>query len=156
MAELWLNGCRVFMKSVDRCRTTCWFSPLIPSPSSNLTMAEPSTAATGIFLALHISGGIVGLPIAVATIVASKQVSRHPTLINFCITWFISSLIYTLLYDGKCLWCYPRLIKVTILRLYAGHIRDDDPPSNLCLAQAAMSAGAFPMCVYHTALQVEA
>lgn len=61
-------------------------------------MPKPNIALTGVFLALHISGGIIGLPIAAVTIVASKQVSRHPTLINFCITWIISSLIYTLLY----------------------------------------------------------
>lgn len=110
-------------------------------------MAKPSTAVTGVFLALHISGGIVGLPIAVATIVASKQVSRHPTLINFCITWFLSSLIYTLLYDNIVVHAALALTPNALIRLYAGHIRDDHPPSNLCLAQAAMAAGAFPMCV---------
>jgi len=50
------------------------------------------------FLALHIAGGQVGLPIIILTFILSKNVHRHPTLINFCITWSISSIAYCLLY----------------------------------------------------------
>ncbi|KAL5488033.1 hypothetical protein ACEPAI_6141 [Sanghuangporus weigelae] len=89
-------------------------------------MAGPSKGLTVLFLFFHIAGGIVGLPIVVLSIIASRQPSRHPTLLNFCATWFFSSLIYTLL-------------------VYAGKQRDDHPPFSLCLAQAAMANGAFPM-----------
>ena len=96
MSGLRLNGSRSVAQPLLTSRQGV-ASPPSPPNVKNPLMSEPSAALTGVFLALHISGGIVGLPVAVFTIIASKQVSRHPTLINFCITWFISSLIYTLL-----------------------------------------------------------
>ncbi|THH10076.1 hypothetical protein EW145_g1576 [Phellinidium pouzarii] len=89
-------------------------------------MAETPKALTVVFLTFHIAGGLIGLPIVFLSIVASRQLSRHPTLLNFCATWFFSSLIYTLLF-------------------YAGQQGHEHPSLNLCLAQAAMVNGAFPM-----------
>jgi hypothetical protein len=79
------------------------------------------------FLALQIAGGQVGLPIIILTFILSKNVHRHPTLINFCITWSISSIAYCLLiYSGQ----------------KAGH---DGSPTRLCIIQAAMIEGGTPM-----------
>jgi hypothetical protein len=49
------------------------------------------------YLVLHIIGGQVGLPIMVLTFLLCKNVSRHPTLVNFCITWIVYSVSYCLL-----------------------------------------------------------
>ncbi|KAI5125063.1 hypothetical protein M0805_007486 [Coniferiporia weirii] len=89
-------------------------------------MAGTPKALTAVFLIFHITGGIIGLPAVFLSIMASHQLSRHPTLLNFCATWFFSSLIYTLLF-------------------YAGKQGDEHPSLGLCLAQASMVNGAFPM-----------
>ncbi|EJC98688.1 uncharacterized protein FOMMEDRAFT_161520 [Fomitiporia mediterranea MF3/22] len=84
-----------------------------------------------VWLTLHIAGGQIGLPIIVLTFIfgpksAGRQ--RYVTLINFCITWIIYSVVYCiLLYSGQ-----------------AG--TNQDGPSSLCLAQAALIHGAPPMC----------
>lgn len=65
--------------------------------NSRNDMAGPGGGLIAIFLTFHIGGGIIGLPLVIASILASKQVSRHPTLLNFCATWTISSIVYTLL-----------------------------------------------------------
>ena len=63
----------------------------------SLSMSTPSSGLTAAFFALYIAGGIVGLPLVFLSIVASQKPGRHPTLLNFCATWFFSSVIYTLL-----------------------------------------------------------
>ena len=109
-------------------------------------MAGPSKGLTVLFLFFHIAGGIVGLPIVVLSIVASRQPSRHPTLLNFCATWFFSSLIYTLLYVMAVQkYVSDEADGAGLERLYAGKQRVDHPPFSLCLAQASMANGAFPM-----------
>ena len=50
-----------------------------------------------VFLVLQVVGGHVLLPILVLTIILSKKVSRHPIFINFCMSWIISSVFYSLL-----------------------------------------------------------
>ena len=64
-------------------------------------VAEPLVAdlsdLTSVFFAIHLAGGHIGLPILVATFLLSKTAKRHPTIINFCITWIIYSVIYCLL-----------------------------------------------------------
>ncbi|KAI0756825.1 hypothetical protein C8Q80DRAFT_1091399 [Daedaleopsis nitida] len=81
-----------------------------------------------VFFAIHILGGHIGLPILVATFLFSKTAKRHPTVINFCVTWILYSIIYCLL-------------------IYGGGNLLDDPPYELCLAQAAMNYAAPPMAV---------
>ncbi|KAI0347788.1 hypothetical protein BDW22DRAFT_1424054 [Trametopsis cervina] len=80
------------------------------------------------FLALHIAGGYIGIPILVLTFFFSKRVQRPATVINFCITWIIYSVSYTLLFLG-------------------GYHNTHSPPFELCLTQAAMIHGAPPMAV---------
>ncbi|KAF9037604.1 hypothetical protein BJ165DRAFT_1501974 [Panaeolus papilionaceus] len=51
-----------------------------------------------IFLTLHISGGLVGMPLLVATFLFAKKIhKRQPVFINFCITWILYSAVYVLL-----------------------------------------------------------
>lgn len=49
------------------------------------------------FLLMLIIGGQVGLTLLVLTLLLWKGIQRHPTLINFCITWIIYSTVYCLL-----------------------------------------------------------
>jgi hypothetical protein len=49
------------------------------------------------FLALQILGGHVGIPLMLLTIFFSRQIMRHPIFVNFCATWILFTLSYTLL-----------------------------------------------------------
>ncbi|KAI0068130.1 hypothetical protein BV25DRAFT_523845 [Artomyces pyxidatus] len=49
------------------------------------------------FAALLILGGQVGLPILVLTCFISKRLHKHATIINFCITMIIYSVVFCLL-----------------------------------------------------------
>ncbi|KAL0951538.1 hypothetical protein HGRIS_008222 [Hohenbuehelia grisea] len=80
------------------------------------------------YFAFHIAGGHIGLPILVLTFLFAKSITRHPTLINFCVTWIIYSISYS-------------------IRLYQGLHQDDDPTSIGCHVQAVMIHGTTPMCV---------
>lgn len=66
------------------------------------------------------------MPILVITFWAFKNVKRHPTLVNACITWIFSGIISSLL-------------------LYAGKQTGPEPPKLLCLSQAALLDGVPPM-----------
>lgn len=79
--------------------TKCVFALADTSRLSDATTVEiPHLAGLRpAFLALHIVGGLVGLPVLIITLVFSKKVPRQPALINFCITWVINSVSYTLL-----------------------------------------------------------
>ncbi|KAI0361424.1 hypothetical protein OH77DRAFT_427554 [Trametes cingulata] len=52
---------------------------------------------TPVFLAIHLIGGHIGLPLLVATFLFSKHAKRPSTIINFCIIWILYSIIYCLL-----------------------------------------------------------
>ncbi|GJE85818.1 hypothetical protein PsYK624_018970 [Phanerochaete sordida] len=78
------------------------------------------------YFALFIAGGHVGVPALIILFTLSKQVHRPASVINFCITWVIYSVAYSLL-------------------MYTGKHGDEYPPFGLCLAQAAMVHGAPPM-----------
>ncbi|OBZ79461.1 hypothetical protein A0H81_01208 [Grifola frondosa] len=56
---------------------------------------------TPVFFGLHLVGGQIGLPIVVCIFLLSKDVRRHTTIINFCITWIIYSVAYCLSIYGK-------------------------------------------------------
>ncbi|KLO13760.1 hypothetical protein SCHPADRAFT_967959 [Schizopora paradoxa] len=94
------------------------------SPVFDLATLQP------VWLTLHIAGGQVLLPLAVLTFLfTSNFAGRHLTLINFCITWIIYSVLYCIL-------------------LYSGQARGAaDSPSSLCFAQASLIHGAPPMAV---------
>jgi len=83
---------------------------------------------TSPYVALHIIGGQIGLPIIIVTFLLAKNVNRHPTLVNFCITWIIYSVSYCLL-------------------IYSGVPRDGPASGHICLVQAAMCHGAPTMAV---------
>ncbi|KAA1467986.1 hypothetical protein DENSPDRAFT_833164 [Dentipellis sp. KUC8613] len=79
-----------------------------------------------LYAVLLILGGQAGLPLLVFTFL-TKRVHRHPTFINFCITMIIYSVIFCLVF-------------------YTTEYNDTPTPSRgLCLAQASMIVGAFPM-----------
>ncbi|KAJ8516114.1 hypothetical protein ONZ45_g6533 [Pleurotus djamor] len=88
--------------------------------SPNLGHLAPS------FFALHIAGGHIGLPFLVLTFLLSSDVVRHPTLINFCLTWIIYSVVYC-------------------LGLYKGIRFNDNIQSMTCRVQAILIKGAPPM-----------
>ncbi|KII94091.1 hypothetical protein PLICRDRAFT_50077 [Plicaturopsis crispa FD-325 SS-3] len=85
---------------------------------------------TKAFLALHLIGGHIGLPILVLTFLFAKNVSRHPTLINFCVTWIVYSITYCLSFYGR--WEEDLLATRS---------------SALCMSQASLIQGAPAMCV---------
>ncbi|KAL6310177.1 hypothetical protein BKA93DRAFT_187823 [Sparassis latifolia] len=94
------------------------------APAPNLRSLTP------VYLALHIVGGHIALPILVFIYLVSKKVRahRHPTVVNFCVTWIIYSVTYCLL-------------------AYGGNNYDETPPERLCIVQAAMIYGAPSMAV---------
>ena len=50
-----------------------------------------------LFLTIHTLGGLTGLPILILTHLFSPLTTpRQPTLVNFCITWALNSVAYTL------------------------------------------------------------
>ncbi|KZT30826.1 hypothetical protein NEOLEDRAFT_39052 [Neolentinus lepideus HHB14362 ss-1] len=89
---------------------------------------NPSQASLRpVYLALHLAGGHIGMPLLVLTLLMSKRISCHPTLVNFCITWILYSICYSLtVYDTNSL-------------------KYSAPPHRLCNAQATMIGGVAPM-----------
>ncbi|TDL28327.1 hypothetical protein BD410DRAFT_215623 [Rickenella mellea] len=82
---------------------------------------------TTLWLVLHVFGGLVLLPLVVLSfLLAPKSVPRHPTLINFCISWIVFSIPYVFL-------------------IYAHQEGKEDPSFQLCLAQTSMIHGGPPM-----------
>ncbi|KAK0187840.1 hypothetical protein F5146DRAFT_730680 [Armillaria mellea] len=68
------------------------------------------------------------LPLLVATFLFSTRATRHPTLINLCMTWIFSGIFSLLLF-------------------YAGkyEVNSPDPPTLLCTVQASLMYGITPM-----------
>uniref|UniRef100_A0A8H7Y729 Uncharacterized protein n=1 Tax=Psilocybe cubensis TaxID=181762 RepID=A0A8H7Y729_PSICU len=118
------------------------FLSLFFAPSQNIFQVDAKFAVTSvastqraaslarlgelrpIFLALHIGGGLVGLPLLIITFLATSKIPRQPALINFCVAWVINSISYTLVSLG-------------------GTSHTASTP--LCFSQAAMLNGAPPM-----------
>ena len=48
------------------------------------------------FLALHLSGGLIGLPLLIITLLFANDIPSQPELVNFCIAWVINSISYSL------------------------------------------------------------
>ncbi|KAI0699276.1 hypothetical protein C8T65DRAFT_303340 [Cerioporus squamosus] len=74
-----------------------------------------------VWLFFQIAGNHILLPLLVATILFSRSVSRHPTVINVCCTWIIAGVVSSLLF-------------------YTGHHVGPEPPEGLCIAQSALLA----------------
>ncbi|THH13585.1 hypothetical protein EW146_g6656 [Bondarzewia mesenterica] len=103
----------------------CWLICAHPAPR-----AIPNLGSlVEVYTALLLVGGQAGLPIVVLTFLFSKNVHRHPTFVNFCITIIIYSIVFSLL-------------------IYSGQYRLTEPNKSLCIAQASMIMGILPMvCV---------
>jgi hypothetical protein len=111
-----------------------------------LLPAYPDSILT-IYLALLVAGGYIGLPVVVVTFLVSRKVSRHPAIINFCITWIIYSVVYTLLCVSLTL-TETCLSKTTAFRVFSG--QRTKPPQTLCITQAALIHGSSVMSLYLT------
>ncbi|PPQ67154.1 hypothetical protein CVT25_005755 [Psilocybe cyanescens] len=86
-----------------------------------------------VFLALHVGGGLVGLPLLIITFLVSSNIPRQPALINFCVAWVLNSISYTLV-------------------SLSGSSHTASTP--LCFTQAAVLNGAPPMAGVGTFLVV--
>ncbi|KAF9535658.1 hypothetical protein CPB83DRAFT_25456 [Crepidotus variabilis] len=96
--------------------------PLICNGVQALTS---SSRYHSIYFGLHIAGGFVGLPLLALTLILCGRIPRQPYLVNFCFTWTLFSISYT-------------LTSLTGLGTRC-------PPIHLCVAQAAMIDAAPPM-----------
>jgi len=98
------------------------------------TLIQPSAQLVDLsrletaFIAVHIIGGHIGIPLLVLTFLLSKRVHTHPTLVNFCCSWILYSVAFCML-------------------AYAGQQNSTEPDFALCLIQAAMVHGVVPMTV---------
>jgi len=94
-----------------------------------VSTTDVGTDAHGILLfyfALEIVGSHVLLPILVAIFMFSRKATRHPTLINLCVTWILSGIF-------------------TCTLLYSGAHEGPEPPFGLCVTQSSLVYGVPPM-----------
>lgn len=90
-----------------------------------------------VFLSLQIVGGHIGLPVILIYVLCSRRVRRDPTFLNFCVTWILSSIAFSLsLYRGT---------KGNTIFNPLGEIAQ-----NNCLAQMALTEGAQLMTACST------
>ncbi|KAG7445747.1 uncharacterized protein BT62DRAFT_932913 [Guyanagaster necrorhizus] len=103
-------------------------------------MGSASPVPLNIWIYLNLISNTILLPFLVATFLFSTRASRHPTLINLCITCIFSGISSLLLF-------------------YVGKYEPDspEPPKPLCIAQTSLLYGIAPMWsvavlafVYHT------
>jgi len=76
------------------------------------------------YLAIAIVGGQVLVPLLLVSFLFTRGLRRHPTLLNFLVSWIVYSIAVCLLF-------------------YAGHGLDQIPPPSLCLAQVALINAAY-------------
>lgn len=100
---------------------------------------------TSLFVFLQAAGGQVGLPLFVATMLVSSKVKRHMTLINFCWTWIIYSIVYCLTYAAFVSLVIPFKLINTLLRAYNGQRNFEGAGAKLCTVQAVLTHGVVPL-----------
>ena len=61
------------------------------------TLVTVQDVDESIYLAIQIIGGHILLPLLVITILLKKTVNRHPVFVNFCVSWIVSSVVYSML-----------------------------------------------------------
>ena len=49
-----------------------------------------------LFIFFQVFGGQVGMPLFIITMLFAPSVKRHLTLVNFCASWIIYSIVYCL------------------------------------------------------------
>lgn len=89
-------------------------------------MGKAAPALLNVWIYFNLIPNTIFLPILVATFIFSKQVRRHPTLVNLCLTWIFSGIFSLLLF-------------------YAGEHKGPEPGKALCTAQTALLYGITPM-----------
>lgn len=67
-------------------------------PTNRMVGSTSIRDAVPLYVTLLVFGGQIGLPVFVATMLLSSKVKRHGSLINFCATWIIYSVVYCLTY----------------------------------------------------------
>ncbi|KAJ7162081.1 hypothetical protein C8R46DRAFT_343167 [Mycena filopes] len=96
------------------------FKELVLNPGEGTVSHQE--ALVGGFMFLQVFGGHFGIPLVLLTAAFSKNVQRHPMLINWWVCWFIYTTSFTLL-------------------LYSGKQIGPEPPVELCIIQAAFVYG---------------
>ena len=93
-----LNGARHHIMVIDFITTRFIdsFSRLLGLSLSHQWPQPDLLAFRSAYLGLHISGGLVGLPLLILTLLFCDEIPRQPDLINFCIAWVIFSISYIL------------------------------------------------------------
>ncbi|KAH8108711.1 hypothetical protein DFH11DRAFT_1069631 [Phellopilus nigrolimitatus] len=91
-------------------------------PSKKVARYKP------LFVFLQVFGGQIGLPLFVGTMIFSRSVKRHLTLVNFCVSWIIYSVVYC-------------------LSIYHSGDRRTGLSHRTCVTQAAMVHGVVPLAV---------
>ncbi|KAL5487907.1 hypothetical protein ACEPAI_6015 [Sanghuangporus weigelae] len=85
-------------------------------------VVQGNSATLIAWLVLNVWPSHLGLPLLIITILVAKNIRRHATFINLCVTWIIVGLSSSLL-------------------LYAGFQTGSEPPRLLCLTQASLLYG---------------
>lgn len=103
--------------------------------------------AVPLYVTLLVFGGQIGLPVFVATMMLSSKVRRHGSLINFCATWIIYSIVYclTCVTVNDSLWAVELIIDSD--SIYEGHWHSQNTQSLACRTQAVFVHGVAPLCV---------
>jgi len=94
-----------------------------------ISSTDVGTSAHGVlvfYFFLEIAGAHVLLPILLAVFTFNTRATRHPTLINLCLTWILSGIFSCTL-------------------LYWGVHEGPEPPFGLCVTQSSLVYGVPPM-----------
>jgi hypothetical protein len=100
---------------------------IVNRSNSSLALNSPmrQDVLLHIWMALQLVGAIL-LPLALLVIVFSPSIKRNPTVTNLMNTWFISAIIFLLLF-------------------FAGKHTGPEPPKALCIAQSSLVYASIPM-----------
>ncbi|KAK0487670.1 hypothetical protein IW261DRAFT_633626 [Armillaria novae-zelandiae] len=91
-------------------------------------MGPISSALLNTWIYPNLISNTIFLPLLVLTFLFSTRATRHPTLINLCMTWIFSGIFSLLLF-------------------YTGQydLAPSEPPKVLCIVQASLISGLTPM-----------
>jgi len=103
------------------------FAFIVNRSSSSIALDSPlrQNVLLHIWMALQLVG-VIFLPLALLVIVLSPSVKRNPTVTNLLNTWFLSAIIFLLLF-------------------FAGKDTGPEPPIALCIAQSSLVYASIPM-----------
>ncbi|KAK0221624.1 hypothetical protein IW262DRAFT_1375273 [Armillaria fumosa] len=96
--------------------------------STSSDMGPVSSLLLNIWIYPNLISNTILLPLLVATFLFSTRATRHPTLINLCMTWIFSGIFSLLLF-------YTRKYE----------LKSPEPPKVLCIVQASLISGITPM-----------